>query len=253
MTSETDAVIRLPWDSSNFGFEVATIGVSDLDDNQLKKTIRSARARKFALIYWVTKADRILSEDLLGQLGGQLVDHKVTYARALHESTLRPESGSEGSAGDLFRVETIPRGPASEQLIALAIDAARFSRYRKESRFPAHLTERMYTTWIERSARRELADTVLAVVSEHGDTLGMITVSKKEHTCQVGLLSVDASVRRAGLGRLLLSAAHEWSIAQDVFQSAIVTQADNVAACRLCERCGYHIHESCYVYHFWLQ
>ena len=250
-TSADEALVRLSWDSSHFGFEVGTINRSDLDDLDLENVLLQARARVFELVYWATGPDRNPRSDLLEQFGGQLVDRKMTYTRSLDAPSSCKAIESERGKDASFRIQEFPPGPASDELIALAAAAARCSRYRRDLRFPAVLTERMYTTWIERSTLREIADTVLSAVDTQGNTVGMITLCGKGDTCHIGLLAVDAAVRRGGIGRLLLRAGHKWITKQGITRSTVVTQAENVPACRLYERCGYRVHESNNVYHFW--
>ena len=87
---DINGLTRLPWDSSHFGFEVAAIDALDLDDGQLETLILTARIQGFALVYWVTRPDRILKRDFLGQMGGHLVDRKVTYTRELDAHSIIP-------------------------------------------------------------------------------------------------------------------------------------------------------------------
>lgn len=243
--------IRLPWDSNEFGFEVGRLACADLDDVALENALALAATSAFTLIYWSTTPSRSPRADLLERFGGELVDRKVTYTRTLPARSLTQpvESGQGEDAYSMIR--EYPAGPASSQLIALAIAAGQQSRYRRDRRFPYDVFQRLYTTWIDRSTRREIADVVLSAVDAQGNALGVISLSKREDTCQTGIVAVDAASRRVGIAKRLLGAAHEWGAARGATRASVVTQAENLPARRLYEHCGYQLHDVTHIYHFW--
>jgi dTDP-4-amino-4,6-dideoxy-D-galactose acyltransferase len=100
---------------------------------------------------------------------------------------------------------------------------------------------------------RELCDMVL-VVQEEGSKipLGMVTISIEGDVGQIGLIAVSERQRGRGLGRQLLEAADRWMLSQGAKTAQVVTQLQNVAACRLYENGGYQIEKIEYLYHFWL-
>ena len=246
-----NALICLAWDSSHFGFDVGAITCPDLHDSELDNVLRRARESGIAMVYWMTRPGRDVPTGLLGAYGGSLVDRKVCYARQLFVSPTDKSPEFAPIKDSPYWIEEFPVGPATDTMVSLAAAAGCYSRYRRDTRFPAAISTHMYTTWIERSTRREIADMVFHATNAQGYTAGMITLTNRDGACQIGLVAVDAAVRRAGIGKSLLEAAHRWSLEHNIFRSKVVTQAENLPACRLYENCGYFIHESNDVYHFW--
>ena len=249
-------VVRLAWDSDNFGIEVGRIVPPDLDDAQLSHSLRRARDAGMKLVYWMTAEDRVPAGTLLADFGGRLVDQKVTFAAALAElpdlnagaaapfrgcekmgtgsEPAHPNPGKTASGevpvpifSQPLRVEEYPCGPASATLKSLALSAGVYSRFRTDPRIPPHVFRSLYETWIDRSTRREIADVVLTAVDAEGITRGLLTLAAVGAEGQIGLLGVDESCRRMGVARQLTSASHRWIAARGIENVSVVTQGDN--------------------------
>ena len=67
----------------------------------------------------------------------------------------------------------------------------------------------------------------------------------------IGLLAVRESCRGRGVGTRLVNAALAWMQQAGVGESTVVTQRDNLAACRLYEQLGYVTSEVSALYHLW--
>lgn len=80
----------------------------------------------------------------------------------------------------------------------------------------------------------------------------MVTVGKKGDRADVGLIAVDASMRGKKLGAALVLAAQEWALKNGYGSAQVVTQGENLAACKLYEKCGYHVDKIENIYHFWM-
>jgi ribosomal protein S18 acetylase RimI-like enzyme len=114
----------------------------------------------------------------------------------------------------------------------------------------------MYRLWIERSLRGEMADAVLVADLSNGTLsaplAGLISLEETAGTGSIGLIAVAQEARGRGVGTALLAAAHRWMLARGAQQARVVTQADNLPACRLYERAGYRLADVRHVFHFWL-
>jgi dTDP-4-amino-4,6-dideoxy-D-galactose acyltransferase len=247
-----DRTLRpLDWDSRHFGFPVARITAPDLDDGALAKVLRTARRNAAVLVYWATRSERPVSELLLREFSGTQVDRKATFVA--EPPLVAPRV--PGAEPPSFRFWEYPRGPASEQLVMLAIGAGVLSRFNVDPRFPRDKFESLYATWIKRSTRGELAD-VVWVASRIGDDaalVGMVTVSVSGAAGQINLISVLDSARGRGVGRLLMEGAHHWLIGQGATRASVVTQLANQPACRLYKQAGYTLRDVERYYHFWPQ
>ena len=80
----------------------------------------------------------------------------------------------------------------------------------------------------------------------------MVTIIMEGDVGQIGLIAVSEQQRGRGLGRRLVEAADRWMFDHGAKSAHVVTQLQNVAACRLYENAGYKIKTIEYLYHFWL-
>ncbi len=220
---------RLDWDSEFFGFEIAAIEAPDLSRAALSELLDGLRGARFRLVYWPA-AKR--SEEVGRACGGNLVDRKLTFSR---------EVGAPAPLDS--RLHSAPKGPPSPGLVALALDSGVLSRFKVDPGFPVGAYEALYTRWIEVSTTRERAWEVL--VGE-GET-GLLTL---EGTA-IGLVAVAEAARGQGLGTALVQGALTRCAEEGHARCDVVTQEENVAACRLYEQCGFQ-RVSCQPYfHFW--
>ena len=110
----------------------------------------------------------------------------------------------------------------------------------------------LYREWIKKSLDRILADRVLVWREKDGQPRGMATVSVTGKRASIGLFAVDEQSRGRGIGRLLAQAAQSYAIERGAAHCDVVTQQENLAACRLYEACGFYLRSVQLVHHFWL-
>jgi dTDP-4-amino-4,6-dideoxy-D-galactose acyltransferase len=241
------ALHSLEWDSRHFGFPVCRIDGPTLDEVELEETLRSARRAKVKMVYWSTDHGRAVSQAVLDEFAGLLVDRQVTY-----QHDLRPPEVEKYVPTTCLIREHPPTQPRPG-VLRLAVAAGVCSRFRRDPRIPRNLFERLYEHWIIRSVSRELADVVLigGIDASNGDPVGLITISLTDGQGSIGLVAVDENVRGKGIGSSLIHAAHSWLFGRGARRTTVVTQLENDEACRLYERRGYQPREFTDRYHFW--
>ncbi len=223
----------LDWDSQFFGFPVAKIStITELD---------SMRQQGARLVYWSTPDPA--SQALAAAAGGRLVDKKVTYQ--MHLGTISAEQLQFGPVTEYLETA------ANSDLIDLSIQAGLFSRFRVDPKMDPAKFQELYTLWMKKSCNHELAKAVL-VIREQVRCVAVVTVGEKNGHGDIGLVAVDASQRGKGYGQALIRAAQTWFVQHGYATSQVVTQGENVAACKLYEKCGYQAVSLEYYYHFWL-
>lgn len=223
----------LTWDSQFFGFPVAKI--ADLAE---LKTVRQQGVR---LVYWATTDEK--SQAAAAAVGGTLVDKKVTYQIDLQ--TVPAEQLQFGSVTEYTDTA------ANADLIDLSIQAGLYSRFKVDPKMDQKKFEELYTQWMQKSCSHELAKAVL-VIREQNKCVAVVTVGEKNGHGDIGLVAVDANQRGKGYGAALIRAAQAWFVQHGYTSSQVVTQGDNIAACKLYEKCGYQPASLEYYYHFWL-
>ena len=235
----------LKWDSDFFGFIVARLAPHRLTADELERTLALLKKQKVSLVYWACDPLDKDSQQAAKLFGGFLADRKITYEIDLQNVT------NANFRQDSETIEEYIEPVLDSQLEALALKSGIFSRFKVDPKFSKEQYERLYTLWVRNSVNNTMADIVF-VAKYRGNIVGMVTARKKQDYGQIGLISVDESMRGKNLGMSLVSKALEWSILQGCKVAQVVTQADNVAACKLYDKCGYHIKKTEHFYHFWL-
>jgi dTDP-4-amino-4,6-dideoxy-D-galactose acyltransferase len=233
----------LDWDSKILGFSVAKIVASSLTNAEISEILADLRAKKVHLVYWAAGNQTVLSPEILRQYGGFLADHKLTYALDLNElqkNTLLPDLSEVYS-------ESLP----NKELIHLALDSGAYSRFKMDSGFTQAQFEKIYTQWITNSTNGSIAEQV-SVIKKDGKLAAMATLGEKNQRGDIGLLAVAEEFRGMKLGSSMVDAALRFFIARGYAAAQVVTQEENVPACRLYESRGFVLEKQENFYHFWL-
>ncbi len=237
----------LAWDTTHFGWATARLTKPRMSAAELEGQLSQARDDGIRLLYWFAAGDCQPTEDVLRRWRGQLVDRKATFRLSLAH---RDRETAEG--GDRAVVIGVHAGDEiSPELMALAVGAGEFSRFRRDTRIRQAAFRGLYEAWIRRAVAGDIADRVF-VASRSGDaTLGVVTVRVRDGNGEIGLLSVAECARRKGIGGLLMNRALDWIEASGASVASVVTQLDNTAACRLYEQFRFELMDVAHVYHFW--
>jgi dTDP-4-amino-4,6-dideoxy-D-galactose acyltransferase len=243
----------LDWETNHFGVRTAKLCEAKLDDLALASALQHARGEGIRLLVWPAIGGRTVGVDLLDEFAGMLVDRKATFSKLslaagrVHHSSPQVEPA----------VVSYDASFASPALHDLGVAAGVKSRFAVDPRIERERFEAMYRCWIDRSVQRELADVVLVAPADGGQSSagrlsGVITIGVSDGVATIGLVAVAAEMRGRGIGAALMRTAESWMLAQGVRQARVVTQLDNIAACRLYERSGYQLVLVQHYYHFWL-
>jgi len=235
-------ITELTWDSNLFGFKVGIIDPADLKSKSLENHLKIAKESKFRLIYLnIIENDYQLNSIAQGN-NGFLASQKQTYKMSLISSNAFENSPNVF----LYTDENV-----SEDLLILALQSGHMSKYKQDPVFTLDQFKRLYTIWIERSVRREIADFV-AVYQIGGKILGFITLLFKDHTGKIGLVGVDEKSRGKGIGRQLIQYVITQCSINKCSEISVVTQRDNLAAVGLYIKSGFSLFSTQNNYHFWL-
>lgn len=232
----------LDWDSSFFGFPVAQITEENLSEKEFKNIMDKIKTEGVKLIYWSFPEDNKEAEKLATKYKGELVDNKVTFIQSLENF----QPIKEGAISE-YQKDT-----PEEKLINIAIQSGIYSRFNKDKKIGKAKFEALYKLWITNSVNKKNADIVL--VSTHDNEIsGFVTVKKNGNNSIIGLIAVDTEHRGKKIGTSLINTALTWAKEQGCKTAQVGTQKENIAACRLYEKCGYQIKSIEKFYHFWLK
>jgi dTDP-4-amino-4,6-dideoxy-D-galactose acyltransferase len=231
-------------DSEIFGFPVAKIVPDRLTQGDLGRAISCMKVENVRLVYWASNPNDKESQRAARLYHGFLSDKKVTFVIDLGLLSEQP-------AGIEWDIEEYADTVPCADLESLAIQVGRHSRFRADPCIAEEKLLAMYKLWIRNSVNRQIADSVL-VAHQSGRIVGMVTLGVKKGRGDIGLFAVDPTMRRKSLGVALVRAAQEWGHRKGLRFAQVVTQGNNVAACRLYEKCGYRIEKIEFFYHFWI-
>ena len=230
----------LTWDTKFFEIQTGRIIPTSLQENHLASILTEMRQKGFQLVYWAS--DHQYAYDLQ-PYSGILVDKKTTFEINLQNINL--------DSMPLPKTEPYSSSLPFSQLEKLAIQSGFFSRFARDNSFPHEKFTALYKTWIRKSVSGEMANEVL-VIRKNNHIAGMITLSNKNGVGDIGLISVDEEFRGRKFGQQLVYDAQRWFIQNGCHTAHVVTQGDNLPACRLYEKCGYQKIKIEFYYHFWL-
>jgi len=235
----------LEWDTDFFGFAVARITPYRLTASELESILALLKKRNVSLAYWASDPSDSQSHRSAKLSGGFLADKKITYGM-----NLRNVPDARLPAGEISIEEYLEPLPDAA-LESLALESGVFSRFNADPKISKEQFESLYKLWILNSVSKKFADAVF-VARDKGGIVGMATVSTKNDCGHIGIIAVDRSMRRRHVGVDLVRTAQRWFVSKDCKTAQVVAQKDNLAACNLYEKCGFHIEKTEHFYHFWL-
>lgn len=223
----------LEFDSKLFGYPVGalTAGAEGCTEAEAHLVLQHGGSA-YRLVYLFSK------EPLNGF--GEPVDIKRTFIK-----TPVQQAGVDGA------VKTYSGGH-DQRLLELAFVSGVYSRFHTDPRFQNNEFQQLYRLWMERSISGDIADAVL-VYDDGTGIAGMVTVSARHGSAEIGLIAVDASVRGKGIGKQLIAGAEQFAAEQGCNRLMVATQGANLPATGLYLKTGFSEYSGIYIYHWWQQ
>ena len=233
-----DRVTILDWDSTFFGFKVASINPPFLHKEDIKQLCTKLRNESVKICYW--KTPNVINE-FPEKIDVTLVDVASIYSIKLPTETTKNDT----------HISLYQDKVASEELIKIGIQCGLYSRFKVDSKFPSGSFEKMYSQWIQKSVKKELADDII-LYEKDSKLAGIVTVYVKNKIGHIGLFGIDESMRGKGIGKKLLNASLNYFKDKKCESAQVVTQSENVAGCAAYESVGFSLKQKQYCYHIWL-
>lgn len=237
------------WDSDNFKIKVGHVILENAENicmeliiARLKEIIFLGKKEQYKLLYFKCPSNILISERILPEAKIVLADTKVIYSKRLVSQNI-----NNAIDGVLNCQET----EVNDDLLCLAFESGKYSRFKLDVNFPSGVFEKMYTTWMERSIKKEIADEVL-VYKDQNSTLGMLTYSASKECLTIGLIAVDNNHQGKHIGSKLMTSLESIAYSSGLNRIEVATQKANLPACRFYEKNNFTIKESIIIYHIWL-
>jgi len=231
----------LEWDSNFFGFKVCRINEPSLSNDELTEVLKLLNSLQIDLVYY-SKENKLTSLNGISAFYDiKLVDKKTTFAKKLNLSSVV----NQNSAISEYK-ENYPE----KKLLELAIESGVYSRFNVDEKIERGKYQELYSLWIINSVSKKLAKEVLVFRADN-EIAGFVTLGEKNERADIGIIAVDSFYRGKGIGKSLMLSAEKWFIDKKYSSIQVVTQGENIPACRLYESCGYNIDKVEYFYHLW--
>jgi len=232
----------LDWDTNFFGITVARINKKKLSKQELLNVLLKLKANNIRLVYYLS--DHFVEKNIIKEFNGNLADHKTTFS-----IDFKLQDWSKDPLD--YVVEPYSQSSPIKDMEDLAVQSGKYSRFSVDKNIPREKFLTLYTTWINRSLRKEIAEEVL-IIRESNQVVGLITLGNKNGRGDIGLIAVDKKYRGKKYGEKLVRAAQLWFVKNGYNFGQVITQESNVPACNLYKKCGYTLKKVEYFYHFWL-
>lgn len=226
----------LEWDSMFFEKKVYQLNIKN---DFSEKDIEFLSTTDADLIYIIFDKMNEQIDFVCKELGAKLFDKKLTYEKILTTPIDTSSSLKYNSVHQLT--------PDLESMVYLS---GKFSRFQSDEHLKP-LFKSLYLEWIQKSLTREIADDVIVAYDDLGIEVGFFTISKKNNVGNIGLIAVHENHQGKGIGRDLLLKAEEWYTAHGISKYNVVTQLNNIPACKLYEKNLCTVKSLKYIYHLW--
>ena len=231
-------VKRQDWDSDFFGLRIGRADiVSEEESVMLASQVKSLK-ENFDLIYVFVRHGL----PFYGH-NAKLVDEKTVYVLPhLHCVGLEEEEN--------VIVWGCTKG-MTDDLLHLALVSGRYSRFKLDDRFPSGSYERVYSRWMEQSVNQSLASEVFCYMVEDIPR-GLVTLDRKDGVGTIGLVAIHEDFQHRGICSAMMQHVKAYSTKKQVDKLTVVTQLENIPACKLYEKSGFDVESVTDVWHWWL-
>jgi len=236
--------IGFKWDSQFFGFKVAKLIPENILPIELEEVLHSLKKDLFRFIYlFLDPADEVFNRSAIKNKG-ILVDEKVTYS-------IKLTGDFSKNLNDNIIEYKVHDEQLDDQIINLALQAGAYSRFKKDPNLSMDQFIQLYSAWAKNSLNGIMADHVF-VYKIDKCIKGFITLRTENRVGEICLIGVDKKERGNRIGSKLITSAKSFFYDNDIVEIKVVTQKENVLACRFYEKSGFSINKIQNVYHFWL-
>ncbi len=231
--------VKLDWDSNFFNFNVGRIMGPIKEKQDIQNVEFLIEENKNKLSYYSTskKLPEFVFES--NKFDIVLVDRKTTYSKSINSDLEINKS-----------ISSIDHKIPEEKLIDLAIQSGVYSRFNVDKKIGKQKFKEMYRLWMINSVNRKIAKEVF-VFTENKNIAGFVTLGEKNNRADIGIIAVDNVFRGKGIGKTLMTSAEKWFSNSGYKSIQVVTQGDNIPACKLYESCGYNVESIELFYHIW--
>lgn len=240
---ESPTIQFLEWDTDTFQKKIGKVSFKQvIPYDEFKELLKLAQKEKYELLYLFIPENVSFFYEIDG-VNMRLVDQKVIFSKKLK---LKRTIVSVSSFVSEYQEEYV-----SDQLLKLAFESGRFSRFNIDKNFSESVFQKLYLEWITRSVSKEIADDIL-VYDKDEMLCGMLTYKIMDNIATIGLIAVDPLIQGKNIGTELMTFL-EYKLSQHAIEEInVATQLQNKRACAFYEKNKFSIKQITNIYHIWL-
>jgi dTDP-4-amino-4,6-dideoxy-D-galactose acyltransferase len=232
----------LDWDTEFFGFTVAQVVGSTLDEGSARGIDEWCAKRGIRCLYFLADADDAETLRVACDHDYRQVDVRIGLR---HDLDPLPE-------GTGVRIRDALPGDV-EELAEIARRSHRDSRFYHDGRFPRERCDELYATWIVNGADDPSCWTLVAELDGSPAGYQLISPPGADGIASMRILAVDETQRRRGVGRALLAAGLRRAHGQGASAVDTATQERNAASLRAHHALGFRRMHSAVWFHKWFE
>lgn len=233
----------LEWDSEFFGIRIARVIGDRLNSGEISVLDEWCKRNRINCLYFMADPNCQESNYLAENRQFHLVDTKVRLAVDL--------TGRVSESGEVqsFGIRPSMREDI-ESLKRMAKVCHYHSRFYYDPGFAEEACDNLYGTWIEKSCNGSSDIVLVAAVNDR--PVGYVACNVvNSATGEIGLIGVSPEVLRLGIGTALVQASLKWFFQYGCESVEVVTQARNIPAQRIYQKCGFVTLSVLHCYHKW--
>jgi GNAT superfamily N-acetyltransferase len=236
----------LEWDSEHFGFPIARVTGSSLDDASATAIDDWCRERGIRCLYFAADAEEPETARVAAAHGYRMVDIRIV-ARRSYEGLLDLPAGPE---------EVVTREATDGDLDyarRLATRSHHSTRFYFDGGFPKDRCDALYVAWVERGARDPARRLLIPTVDGEPVGYNVLAPIGPDLEGHGELVAIDERHRGKGYGRAMHFGGYRHCAARGARSARGVFSHRNRANLRLHERIGFLIDEIQVWHHKWFE
>lgn len=235
--------IPLEWDTKYFGINCARVNLSGAVKESEKREIL-AFCSPYQFVTIANKYSNNQNNRWLGWVPGTfLADINVQFNMQLVNLQKVPDE-------NILITNTYD---GCDKILDIAEDAFQYSRFFHDPKLPVRQARSIYKYWTAEGFHQE--NKYFALYCKAKEPVGYVLFSfqKEEDYGCIELIAVERSQLGQGIGSALINATQIYLKEQAISRLQVGTQAENQAAMRLYNGCGFQYNYCTCIYHLWNQ
>lgn len=236
-------ILKLKWDSSFFGYNVAYLSCMHLTQNILYQVEKFIIEENIRLVEYLCNCHDRRSVLSAEENGFHFVDIRLSYRTTIKDKT----NCSLGRF--LFRRAEEYDIPA---LRAISKYIYKDSRYFFDGNFNREKISEFYQGWVQKGVLGQYDDECWCLCDKDLPVAFCTIKYKVYKTAAIGLVGVDKNYLSKGLGQTIMHSMFNMLMNKGIQDVFVVTQGRNYPAQRLYQRVGFRTYLTQLWYHKWI-